>query len=400
MKIRKITFLMLAGLFFVPIVTAVESEIIRDGSGDVYNLSLLDYEGEFAYVSEHPDIEVNNIDIKEGRYRKEGVNVTLELEVFGKIENRGKPMDTELFEFTMMDTVEYGFDLNTSLGTYSITYVNETCKISGKKEANLTKGKDFYIRNENTLVILFELSDENETYVNMSIHSLFIKMNFSLAELLDSPEDFEDYEKLFVFLTDTAPNLPLEAVVDVKPTGYIGETIQFNGTALFGDPPYTYRWEFGDGKSSTERNPTHIYSKEGKYNYTFTVTDSSDKSTTYTGTIEISSRPVEAEVNVPEWGKVGQNITFNGTAKYGIPPYTYRWDFGDGEFSDEKDPIHNYSEPGEYRYILTVTDSSGETASAWGKIKISSTEKDTPGFELLFAILAIGIIILLKRKKS
>jgi len=68
-----------------------------------------------------------------------------------------------------------------------------------------------------------------------------------------------------------------------------GKTVEFEGLALYGQPPYPYQWDFGDGSTpSSEKNPTHIYEQPGKYNYTLTITDSSDFSDSFTETIEIS----------------------------------------------------------------------------------------------------------------
>jgi uncharacterized repeat protein (TIGR01451 family) len=49
--------------------------------------------------------------------------------------------------------------------------------------------------------------------------------------------------------------------------------ITFNGTATGGTSPYTYHWDFKDGSSSTEQNPSHRYSAPGTYYVTLTVTD-------------------------------------------------------------------------------------------------------------------------------
>jgi PKD repeat protein len=38
--------------------------------------------------------------------------------------------------------------------------------------------------------------------------------------------------------------------------------------------PFTFKWDFGDGSSSTEQNPTHTYAKVGEYTATLQVTDS------------------------------------------------------------------------------------------------------------------------------
>ncbi len=37
--------------------------------------------------------------------------------------------------------------------------------------------------------------------------------------------------------------------------------------------PFTFKWDFGDGSSSAEQNPTHTYDKVGEYTATLSVTD-------------------------------------------------------------------------------------------------------------------------------
>ncbi|WP_368087053.1 PKD domain-containing protein [Bacillus sp. 71mf] len=39
----------------------------------------------------------------------------------------------------------------------------------------------------------------------------------------------------------------------------------------------SYLWDFGDGKTSTEANPTHAYEKEGTYTATLTIKDDKGK---------------------------------------------------------------------------------------------------------------------------
>lgn len=47
--------------------------------------------------------------------------------------------------------------------------------------------------------------------------------------------------------------------------------------------PWKFAWDFGDGSTSAEQNPTHTYQAEGEYTATLTVTDQRN----YTGTDEI-----------------------------------------------------------------------------------------------------------------
>jgi PKD repeat protein len=51
--------------------------------------------------------------------------------------------------------------------------------------------------------------------------------------------------------------------------------------------PYNYHWNFGDGNTSTEQNPTHTYLEGGRYDYNLTVTDALNSSVTDAGTITI-----------------------------------------------------------------------------------------------------------------
>lgn len=49
-------------------------------------------------------------------------------------------------------------------------------------------------------------------------------------------------------------------------------------------------WDFGDGASSDERNPTHLYTTPGKYVVTLTVTDDSGGTAQKTGKVEVRAK--------------------------------------------------------------------------------------------------------------
>jgi PKD repeat protein len=63
----------------------------------------------------------------------------------------------------------------------------------------------------------------------------------------------------------------------------------------------------------------------------------------------------------PYFGSLGTPVEFHGYAINGIPPYNWHWDFGDGTVSYVRDPVHNYTETGNYSIVLTVKDSANNT---------------------------------------
>ncbi len=148
-------------------------------------------------------------------------------------------------------------------------------------------------------------------------------------------------------------------------------------------------WAFGDGTFSEEENPLHTYAEEGEYSVRLTVQTSSgaisaekshyiilrsdlppapeptaiptrppSPSPTPTPAVQptatpAATGPVKAEFTAsPRTGQMPLEVSFTDTSTGS--PSRWSWAFGDGTFSDEKNPVHSYSEPGEYGIRLTV----------------------------------------------
>jgi VCBS repeat-containing protein len=87
-------------------------------------------------------------------------------------------------------------------------------------------------------------------------------------------------------ITVIAPPQPTAAFHSDVQTGPAPLTVKFTDDST-GTAPLTYSWNFGDKKTSTLQNPTHIYTKAGSYTATLTVKNSGG-STTATNTIIVS----------------------------------------------------------------------------------------------------------------
>ncbi len=75
----------------------------------------------------------------------------------------------------------------------------------------------------------------------------------------------------------------------------VGETAVFTNSSTGGN--LSYLWDFGDGQSSTQMNPTHSYNQVGRYMVTLTATNSagSDQFTTTIEVVEPSDPPAGDE---------------------------------------------------------------------------------------------------------
>jgi PKD repeat protein len=149
-----------------------------------------------------------------------------------------------------------------------------------------------------------------------------------------------------------------------------GSPVIFETSVSGGTAPLAFLWDFGDGGTSTVRNPIHIY-LAGSYITTVKVTDS--KGYTDSANMEIYVSP-DTVPNVvasgyPIDGSAPLTVLFDVDVFSGEAPFTYQWDFGDGIYSALAHPTHMYTVPGNYTAYVAVTDTDGDTSM--GEITIS-----------------------------
>jgi len=143
-------------------------------------------------------------------------------------------------------------------------------------------------------------------------------------------------------------------------TGTAPLSVAFTDTST--GNPMRWKYDFGDGTSSTARNPIHIYRLPGTYDVSLTVfaiDGSSLVSNTIikTGLVTVEGTPVpDLAANFtaePLTGTAPLSVTFTD-ASTGDPQF-WKYDFGDGFTSGSRNPGHTYRWPGTYTVKLTVT---------------------------------------------
>ncbi|MFZ5979687.1 MAG: PKD domain-containing protein, partial [Candidatus Zixiibacteriota bacterium] len=135
----------------------------------------------------------------------------------------------------------------------------------------------------------------------------------------------------------------------------------------------SWAWDFGDGFTSTSRNPYHLYRGAGVYSVTLTVTGPTGSD------IEIKRAFITVR-DVP-------TSDFSVSSDAGVAPLTVQffdlsndadylvWRFGDGDTSMTQNPSHTYLNPGIYTaYQIAVNECGRDSTS----IEIEVTEPNIP----------------------
>ncbi len=193
-------------------------------------------------------------------------------------------------------------------------------------------------------------------------------------------------------------NQPPVAHAAATPTsGYSPLTVAFN-SADSADPEggaLTYFWDFGDGATSTQANPTHTYVQGGVRTFTATLTviDPTNQSSTATVNVTVGSTPPKATILSPATGtkvNIGTTVTFQGKATDAedgtLPGSALNWTViihhnshihplttatgSSGSFEVVDHGAGNYT----FEVILTATDSSGLTDTTSVTLPVNNVE--------------------------
>ena len=143
---------------------------------------------------------------------------------------------------------------------------------------------------------------------------------------------------------------------DIPAEGCVGDPLPFLDMSTVGSN--AWNWNFGDGNTSNQQNPSHVYATPGLYTVTLTAQNTtSGCSDIITDDIIIHDLPApdfSADVTV---GCAPLDVNFTNNSPGGV---NYDWDFGNGStFNGENPPTQTYAADGTYTVSLTMTDGNG-----------------------------------------
>lgn len=169
-----------------------------------------------------------------------------------------------------------------------------------------------------------------------------------------------------------------------KPPTTVHFTNKSTGTGTLG-----YVWDFGDGVTSTDLNPTHTYTVAGTYSVKLLVHNNTGCADSIVKVNAINIGTVKAGFSVP--ALICSNEPFVLTNNTTPAPVGALWTFGDGTTSTDLNPVKTYVQAGTYSIKLVsdfgaCKDSVTQSIRVVAKTKAVFTADDSTACKAPFAV--------------
>lgn len=150
----------------------------------------------------------------------------------------------------------------------------------------------------------------------------------------------------------------------------------------------SWYWSFGDGVTDTARNPNHFYNDTGYFTIRLIASNNGCSDTIVKPDLIYIKPPIAKFAVDVQCSDPFQYVFTN----FSVGASTWNWDFGDGTYSTDRDPVHIYNKTGTYTVRLMVTNGSCTHVAAYR----ASVVKETAGFSASKTVACKGDSILLQ----
>ena len=186
------------------------------------------------------------------------------------------------------------------------------------------------------------------------VHLYTTAGNYEVSLTVEGPGGTDTFN-IDNMITVNEPQTPPLAIFSTDITeGLIPLEVQF--TNLSQNEINSYFWNFGDGNTSTEQNPEHIYEESGIFSVSLIVTGPYGNDelffenyiTAYAPEAVVASFEMSQQVCIAPC-----EINFTNTSIGTIDSYS--WDFGDGGSSINQNPTYTFNETGTFTINLEAS---------------------------------------------
>ncbi len=144
-------------------------------------------------------------------------------------------------------------------------------------------------------------------------------------------------------------------------SGAFPHTVTFTDSST--NAPTSWLWDFGDGNTTnnTQQNPVHTFNDSGTYNIALKATGPVGSSwknrTAYVTVTGGETAPLAMFAQDKTIVLLPRSVQFNDTSTN--TPTAWNWSFGDGKYSEDQNPSHQYVKRGLWTVLLNASNAAG-----------------------------------------
>lgn len=289
------------------------------------------------------------------------------------------------FLFEANEPGNYTMNLTVVGGEYPWTSYSYSHDFSVVDFSEYIRAEFSYSVNYDTIPATVTLFDLSEAQKLALITNWYWSVNNTVIEDADSPvitrDDIKSGNIVGLTVRDKAGNVastskaiviaelpgPVADFVVAPASGFAPLNVSFIDLSYSGSPIVGYNWTFGEGNTSTVKNPVFEYTTPGTYPVTLKITDKIGNNASSAGSVLVkASTPVDQPLvanftAIKPTGDAPLNVQFIDLSSGNA--VAWNWDFGDGKSSSEKSPLHTFMRTGTFTVQLDVYNEQGEKAS-------------------------------------
>ena len=222
----------------------------------------------------------------------------------------------------------------------------------------------------------WDFGDGTVGYGAVPLHSYADNGTYNITLIVTDDRNDTASTSINIMVTNVPPQVTFSYQPskpdDISQVQFTDESFDPDGTIV------SWEWTFGDGTTSTNKNPQHTFSNNNIYGVTLTVTDDDGATNMTTMDIEIFNVPPRPSFSYePAKPTDLDTVQFKDTS--GDPDgsiVSWKWEFGDGNSSTARDPLHAYATNGLYTVTLSVTDDDGDSATGTYSLLIANVHPE------------------------
>jgi gliding motility-associated-like protein len=209
---------------------------------------------------------------------------------------------------------------------------------------------------EDIISFNWNFGDGNSSDVENPTHEYATTGNYSASLIITTINGCTDTFNLNIEVTEIVIDAAFDYSLQCDPTNL---EVQFTDLSSSEADIISWNWNFGDGNTSEENEPSHVYANQGNYTVQLIIENELGCFDSISQTIEVETPALNASFAADTLICLGSSVIFDNSTFSESTIQSYAWDFGDGETSVEESPTYSYTASGNYEVTLVVSTIAG-----------------------------------------